>query len=198
MAPVFKAEGFIWLIVGIFWVVAQIAGAAAKKNQPRRPVDSGDNEPMPPSADPFAELMRKLSEVQRIEAPQQEYKELPEEPVEKPLAFVPRNAWRVGDIEKLPDIQPLRRETAPSPEPAIQSPKVDIRPKMSAFRSTLPAMKLPAMSLRFQPLEINAATGGKPGTHFPTIGKVIDPTDRKALRRAMLSHIIFSPPKALE
>ena len=26
-----KAEGLIWLIVGVFWVIAQIAGAAAKK-----------------------------------------------------------------------------------------------------------------------------------------------------------------------
>jgi hypothetical protein len=62
---------------------------------------------------------------------------------------------------------------------------------MKAFRNTLPAMKLPAMTLRFQPLE-------KSGAKVPNLANVINPADKRTLRRAMLSHIIFSPPKALE
>ena len=30
------------------------------------------------------------------------------------------------------------------------------------------------------------------------LGNIINPADKRTLRRAMLSHIIFSPPKALE
>jgi hypothetical protein len=177
--------GFIWLIVGIFWVVAQIAGAAAKKKQPLR-LPVGDDEQPVSTEDPpalsnvegFAELLRKLAGADefRVEPPQFEEAE------EKP--------WKPGEIEALPEIQPLRRE-APVPEPVLQKQEVSIRPTMSAFRNTLPAMKLPAMTLRFQPLE-------KSSGNFPTLGKIIDLPDRKALRRAMLSHILFSPPKALE
>jgi hypothetical protein len=189
MTPVVKADGFIWLIVGIFWVIAQIAGAAAKKNSPRRPAPSGDDHKTPP-ADPFAELLRNLSAAQQFELPQPEYEELPEEPEPEPL-FIRQNAWHPGDIEKLPDIEPLRRET-PIPEAVEVSPiEAEIRPSMSAFRSTLPTIKLPSVHLSFQRLE-------KSGEKVPDIGKLIDPSDRKTLRRAMLSHILFSPPKALE
>lgn len=190
MTPVVKADGFIWLIVGIFWVVAQIAGAASKKNAPRRPARSGDDEKPLPS-DPLAELLRKLGDAQQFELPQPEYEELPEEDQEPNTGFVPQNAWRPGDIEKLPEIEPIRRQ-APSHEPVAVSPiEAEFRPSMSAFRSTLPTIKLPSVHLRFQRLE-------KSGENFPNIGNIIDPTDRKALRRAMLSHILFSPPKALE
>jgi hypothetical protein len=182
------AGGFIWLIVGVFWVIAQIAGAAAKKNQPTRPVANG-NEPDTTSGDPFAELMRKMAGIQTFEVPQPEYKELPEEPV-----FAEENPWQPGEIEKLPDIEPLRRETMGQAEtiPAsAEIPGIDIRPKMSAFRNSIPSIKLPAMNLSFHGSETSAR-------NVPALGKIIDPSDKRSLRRAMISHIIFSPPKAME
>jgi hypothetical protein len=171
--------GFVWLIVGIFWVVAQIAGAAAKKNQ-RRPVESGRDDSSAPPVDPFAELMRKLAGGQTFEVPQPQY----EEDQEANLAAT----------ENMPDIEPLRREVMGQtdlPPTPVELPKIAIRPTMRAFRNTLPAMRLPAMTLSFQPSE-------KQGVNFPSIGKIIDPADKKSLRRAMLSHIIFSKPKAFE
>lgn len=209
MTPVIKADGFIWLIVGIFWVVAQIAGAASKKNAPRRTARSGDDNKTSP-ADPFAELLRKLNAAQQFEIPQPEYEELPEEEPEPNPVFVAQNAWRHGDIEKLPEIEPIRRQ-APSHEPAAISPiEAEFRPSMSAFRNTLPAMKLPSMPLglplpavtALQPRGISRSARVQPmeksGENFPNIGNIIDPADRTALRRAMLGHILFSPPKALE
>lgn len=190
MAPVFKADApvFIWLIVGIFWVVSQLAGAAAKKKQPPRPVRPGNDSETPPE-DPFAELLRKLGEAQRMEAPKPVYEELTEEP--EPLP-VPQPVRHVRNIENLPDIQPLRHEEpAPEPEPKPPQVEIPVRPTMKSFRNSFSAMKLPAVNLSFQGLE---KTGGK----VPTIGRVIGTDGRQSLRRAMLSHIVFSPPKALE
>lgn len=176
--------GFIWLIVGIFWVVAQIAGAAAKK-QPPRPVQP-DADPDETPVDPFAELMRKMAGAQSFEVPQPEYNNEPEYEEEQEQAL--------ARIESLPDIEPLRREPMGQPDlpPAsMETPKIDIRPKMSAFRNSVPMIKLPAMTISFQGSE---KSGGK----VPTIGKTLKPSSKTSLRRAILGQIIFSPPKGLE
>jgi len=180
MNTIIKAEagGLIWVVVGVFWVIAQIAGAAAKKNQPPRPVES-DDRPGETPGDPFAELLRKMAGAQTFELPQPEYEEEQEE--------------ALAATERMPDIEPLRRETmgqTDMPPDPVELTKIAIHPAQRTFRNTLPAMKLPAMTLRFQPLE-------KTGRNVPNLGNVINPADKSTLRRAMLSHIIFSPPKAL-
>jgi len=187
MTPVFTASapGFIWLIVGIFWVVAQIAGAAAKKQQASRPV-APDAEPGATPGDPFAELMRKMAGVQPFEIPQPEYNNEPE--------YEEEQEANLAATETMPNIEPLRREVIRQtdlPPSLAELPKIVVRPTMKAFRNTLPAMKLPAMTLRFQPSE-------KTEQNVPMLGKILNPADKASLRRAMLSHIIFSPPKALE
>ena len=85
------AEELIWIVVGVFWVIAQIAGGAAKKKRtPPRPVSGDENhEPSVPSRvegaeDPFANLMRKLAGVQEFKIP------TPPEPVEIPKPATPR------------------------------------------------------------------------------------------------------------
>lgn len=190
-----KAEGFIWLIVGVFWVIAQIAGAAAKKNSPRQPLPgTGEASSLP--ADPLGELLRKLSGAE-------EFRSEPPEPLEMPKAksFTPesprhnevrtKNPWKPGDIEALPDIKPLRRSEPEPAAPAAVPPKADVRSKMSAFRNSIPSIKMPTMSLSFQ----------GSGTVVPktqNLGNILSLSDKNSVRRAMLSHIIFSPPKALE
>lgn len=183
------APGFIWLIVGVFWVIAQIAGAAAKKNQPRPPL-SGTGEDRKTSGDPIAELLRKMAGAEefRVEPPPHFAAEQNESPVS-----VSVSPWKPGDIEALPDIKPLRH-TSPAPETAarpLKVPGTDFRPKMSAFRSSVPSIKLPGMTLSFQGSETSVRK-------VQNIGTILNPDDKKTLRRAMLSHIIFSPPKALE
>lgn len=184
--------GFIWLIVGVFWVIAQIAGAAAKKNQPRPPRANAEEEPEP-SVDPLTELLRKMAGVQTFEVPQPEYEE---EPVKK-TSWTPsparRNGMKAADLAALPDIEPLRREIRGQKEmpPApVKIPEINISPKMSAFRSSVPTIRLPTLNLSFQGSESSIRK-------VPNLGKILSPSDKSSLRRAMLSHIIFSPPKAL-
>ncbi|HNX52269.1 MAG TPA: hypothetical protein PKI68_00835 [Pontiellaceae bacterium] len=184
-----KADGgIVWLIVGVFWVIAQIAGAAAKKNQPPRPV-AEEEETGAATEDPFAELLRKMAGAENLHI---EPPVFIEEPQHKP-AFRSSSPWKPGDIEALPDIEPLRHE-APAPEPAAKPaalPEPDLRPKMSAFRNSVPSIKLPTMNLSFQGSETSVRKSSD-------LGKILNPSDRNSLRRAMLSHIIFSAPKALE
>jgi hypothetical protein len=189
MAEPVKAEGLIWLIVGVFWVIAQIAGAAAKKNQPRPPGTDSESEEVlrvPPAlsnVDGFAEMLRKMAEAQPIEETQ---------PEPAPV-FVPPPPRRRVDIEKLPDMKPFRREPL-SPEPvakAIKIPEADLRPKMSAFRNSVPSIKMPAMNLSFHGSETSVK-------NVPNLAKILNPADKTSVRRAMLGHIIFSPPKAME
>jgi hypothetical protein len=182
--PVVKADGLIWLIVGVFWVIAQIAGAAAKKNQSLRPPVSDDNSgepPAPSNVEGFAELLRKMAGAEEFRVEPPEHEELPEE---KP--------WKPGEIETLPEIKPLRREIPSERSPVPSAvPEIDIRPKMSALRNSIPSIKLPAMNLSFRGSETSVR-------RVPDIGRILNPSDNTSLRRAMLSHIIFSPPKALE
>ena len=189
-----KAEGFIWLIVGVFWVIAQIAGAAAKKNQPRPPV-SGNEEGNRPSEDPLAELLRKMAGIEELRTEPPRSVELPKEKVFTPpprhSEVRTKSPWKPGDIEALPDIAPLRRAAPEPAAPAPVPPKVDVRPKMSAFRNSIPSIKMPTMNLSFQ----------GSGTVVPkaqNLGNILSLSDKNSVRRAMLSHIIFSPPKALE
>lgn len=187
MAEPVKAEGLIWLIVGVFWVIAQIAGAAAKKNQPRPTGTDSESEEVlrvPPAlsnVDGFAEMLRKMAEVQPIEE------------TEPAPVFVQQPPRHRVDIEKLPDMKPSRREP-PSPEPvakAIKIPEADLRPKMSAFRNSVPSIKMPAMNLSFHGSETSVK-------NVPNLEKILNPADKTSVRRAMLGHIIFSPPKAME
>jgi len=188
------AEELIWIVVGLFWVIAQIAGGAAKKKRPPpSPIDDEDREA---PDDPFADLMRKLSGVQEFKIPEppgpprSELRSATGEPQEQ---FVPENPWTPEEIGTLPDAKPLNRKPVtlePVTEP-VDVPEVDIRPTMSSFRSVMPSMKLPSMKLSFQ-------TSEKSTKISPMLGNIINPSDKRTLRRAMLSHIIFSPPKALE
>lgn len=190
-----KAEGLIWLIVGVFWVIAQIASAAAKKNQPRPPLSDTDEQTEPP-ADSITELLRKMAGVDEFRVEPPEFIEDPPKTAVTPIlsrqsGSRTKNPWKPGDIEALPDMTPLRRTTTEPPAPAPVLPKLDARPKMSAFRNSIPSIKLPAMTMSFQ----GSATSVQKA---PNLGKILNPADKSSLRRAMISHIIFSPPKALE
>lgn len=187
------AEDFIWLIAGAFWIIAQIAGAAAKKKAAptfrENPQGEPRHRPTPDSQEPpedlFAELMRQLGGGATFEQP---------EPEETP-SFEEQNPWKPGEIEELPDIQPIQRIEIPEPpmpekiDVAVE--ELDIRPTMRSFKTALPFMKLPSMTMSFQTSEKNQYG-------VPDIAKIIDPADRKSLRRAILGQIILNPPKALK
>jgi len=201
-----KADGLIWLIVGIFWVIAQIAGAS-KKKMPPQSLSNDREEGVPPPVDPFAELMRKLTGAQEFKIPEPpgpplgEARFVTEEPKEffEPEPPESKPAWSVGEIEKLPDMKPLHRD-APKPAPVVVDKlgkKIggNIRPTMASFRNTLPAMKLPSMRLRFQCVaQDRNIDSGK------VIGRAeqLELKNQKALRRAMLNHVILGKPRGLD
>jgi len=195
------AEELIWVVVGIFWVIAQIAGSSKKKKAPPFRVNpQGEPRPMDeekggPAEDPFADLMRKLTGVQEIKAPTT--------PESTPLPrAVPLPRKGEMHLASAPSPEPM---PAPKPKPITEVAEVDIRPTMSSFRSIMPAMKLPSMKMSFRPSDprysesaFGDAERPKSTPISPMLGKIINPADKRTLRRAMLSHIIFSPPKALE
>lgn len=201
------ADDLVWLVVVIFWVIAQIAGASAKnKKTGKRPAPQ-DAESRTP-VDPFAELLSKLAGVQEFKTPEPE--ETPDYPSEwnvteessrpsEPPKIISRSTPR--DIEKplktdaLPGIEPPRRTRRQHEREMLSedSPQVDIRPTMNAFRSSMPAMRMPPMNLRIGLPSYSESSNGREG-----LGDELHLKNKKALRRAMLSHIIFSPPKALE
>jgi len=185
MNTIIKAgtENWVWIIVGIFWVIAQIAGASKKKKQPLRPVSDEVDDA---SEEPLAHLMRKLAGV--------------------PVEFSEPSPVDATPPSRFPDLRnsidatpPSHRQQTPAPisqesEPVVEpmeAPAVNLRPTMSAFRNTLPTLKLPAIKLNIQGPE-------KTSSHLPSLSNLIKPGDQRALRRTMLSHIVFSPPKALE
>jgi hypothetical protein len=174
-------DGLFPLIIGLIWVIAQVAGAAAKKKNaaPRpAPMRTDDNDSV---EDPLADLMRKLGAGQEFKIP------TPPKPqeiqVERPL--------NTDDIEALPDVKPIqRKEVIPLPE-SIQVPPQDAHPTMSSFKSAMPAIKIPAMKLSLQ-------ASKKSGSGISKVGKIINPSDKQTLRRAILGQIILGKPKALE
>jgi len=192
-----KAEsgGFIWLIVGVFWVIAQIAGAAAKKKRQEAAGETAAPEEGRP-VDPFAELLRKIAGAQEFRVEPPEFEEMPEEDLS--AAF--QTPWKAGEIE--PAHQPLQRppQTQGGLYPAAvnlnpsEKPQVDIQPKMSSFRSSLSPIKQPSMNFSF--------TGASPETRSrgasSGIRSILHPADKTSLRRAMLGHILLGKPKALE
>jgi hypothetical protein len=178
-------DALIPLIIGIFWVVAQIAGAAArKKPKPLRPKPLRPERPEEDTQDdPFADFMRRLGGVQEFNIP-----EPPGEPAETFLADEappPRSQEIQDEMPRLPETVPL-----PVLKPAdVQEP--DLRPSMRSFKTAMPLMKLPTIKLKFQSSE-------KRASDFPRVGKIINPADKQTLRRAMLSHIILGKPKGME
>ena len=182
------AEELIWIVVGIFWVIAQIAGSSKKKMAPPRPRNNDEGEQT--VEDPFADLMSKLSGVQEFKIPE------PPKPVEKTVDAVspPRPQPTQKNAVRTPRLQ--KETPVPKPEPAIEIAEVDVRPTMNAFRNSLPAMKLPSMKLHFQcaPHHDRDVDSGKDIGRIDRLGL----KDRATFRRAMLSHIILGKPKAME
>jgi len=181
------------LIIGLIWVIAQVAGAAAKKkNAATRPSSMKTNNEEP-AEDPFAALMRKIGGVQEFKIPDPSGPPRSElrSTTGEPKKVKADRSWKPDDVKTLPDVKPIRREAAiPEPKP-IQAPLLDAHPKMSSFKSAMPSIKLPAMKLSLQ-------GSGKSGSGVLKIGKIINPADKQTLRRAVLGHIILSKPKALE
>ncbi len=178
------SEELVWVIVAIFWGIAKIVSAAAKKKRSERPHTDASSDT---SNDPIAEQLRKLLGGQDIQVSESTYREIPKVP--------PKNPLESDDVEVLPGMC-----KSIDPQPAISPEKIpekvsefDFRPTMSQFRRGIPSIKLPIMTTTEMPNAIQRRKKTK-----SSLAQLIDPANRKSIRRAMLSHILFSPPKAME
>lgn len=194
-------ETLLPLIVGGVWVIAQIVGAAAKKIKKAAPRSA--HPPPPPSGSnpapehPLEDFLRQFSGDETFRVPEPELIEEVPQPDPAPPPPQPARTDRERISIPEPEIDPPEKQTdITSPVQEIEQVEKEIHPKLSAFHSGIPSFKLPAMpsmSLRVAPPSYAEASHGTQG-----IGQELHLKDRKALRRAMLSHILFSPPKALE
>lgn len=183
------AEDLVWVVVGIFWMIAQIAGNAAKKKRAVSRPTSDKKEA--PTDNPFSDFMQKLVDAQETKP----------QPTPQPSASFETNKRSPEVVSSQTTLHreapPILKATPPQqdqPIPqktAVEDPTVTAHPTLSTFSRAMPAMKLPSMAMHFQTSE--KSTAGS-----PLLKSIIHPADKQSLRRAMLSHIIFSPPKALE
>ncbi len=201
------AEDLIWLVVGLFWAIAQFAGAAAKKKaaERRRSRPAEEQEKPPLARDRFAELMSEITGAQTFDVPEPEA--VAEElPADHPVRRITPAAETSPDIVSMrqaaaiegSNVKPIDRKAKiedASVRP-IEEVETHVRPRMSSFRRGIPSIRLPSIPSMNRTIDVPSYTEAASGTQG--IGKELHLKNRKALRRAILSHIIFSPPKALE
>ena len=177
----FNIDSLIPVIIGLIWVVAQLAGAVAKKKKTQPRITDEEKSP----TDPFAELMRKLSGVQEFKIP------APPEP-EKRLAQALPTAPAPLKTQDEKKTQTMQKKV-----PASLVSIVNIQPPTSSFQSAMPSMKLPSMS--FQSLPSLSGASAKKGGGLPSkLEKIINPSDKQTLRRAILGHIVLGNPRGMD
>jgi hypothetical protein len=188
------AEELIWLVVGVFWVIAQIAGNSAQKKLKERQLQSSETEDtdQPPVDGRMAELVRRLSGVQEIR--------IPEPPPPRELR----------KRHHKPTHRSSESEKQSAPEKAVRKTKLDapkeitemeFRPSMNSFRNAMPTIQLPSIKLPSMKLHYQCAAHHDRDVdsgHETGRAAHLNLKDRKALRRAMLNHVILSKPKAFE
>jgi len=204
MNHIVKADGggemLLWLVVGIFWVIAQIAGAGKRKARPgqreaqreelNRIAREGEAEAErneETDIDPFSDLMRKLAGEQPRPVPVQPVREKPK-PIPPPPSTGTQHAPAPKPATRLPRSE-LRSATGVEPA-KTEAIDVEAPAKQKGSSLAMPSMKLPLIRAGFQSID-------QSGAGFPRIIRELDLTGRNALRRAMLSHIIFEKPKGL-
>jgi hypothetical protein len=175
-----ELDNFIPLIIGVFWIIAQVAGNSKKKSKPgNRPAP---DRPEKSRMNSLNELMQQLSDAQEVTIPP------PPQPVE-----IKRQPEPIKSTAQPFAVPHTPKPVVKAPE-IIEIPEVAIRPTMSAFRNSMPTMKLPSMKLHFQCAthhDRDVDSGKKMG--FDT---KLGLTDRTAIRSAMVNHIILGKPKA--
>lgn len=202
-----STEGLIWLVVGVFWIIAQIFQSAAQKKQKeqkeqgRKEGDRDDEsfDVPPAAAESFADLVRRLSGEQErfVEPPEWIEAEDEQMPASEPVAVRSQAAWSRSELEQLPDIEPAKRARISVLTPKPREPSVDVaqhlRPKLSDFRTGTSMIKLPSMILRMSsPTLSTSASDRSRNATAPNL------RDRRVLRRAMLGHVILDKPRALQ
>ncbi len=199
------ADAFVWIILAVFWVVAQVISKAARRLPPSKP-QSPPRPHQPPGAMP-SELQAFLDSLAQA---QKESTEPP--PLDRPLRPIPygqtvapppppQQVRRKHNPRKTKpaaltqeDIRSPRTSTPPAPEPAVVWHDDQHPNAAPAHRPDLKRQFMAATEQAFRIKTPSMTTGGQHRKPNPHLQKML--TGKAALRQAMLSRIVLGPPKA--
>lgn len=175
------AEGIIWLVIIIFWGIAQLLNAI--KNSQRNS-DSGkphqqrpNNRPNRPPPASLPDFLEAILEQKQTQAP-------PPTPVRKPRPEPVQPAPAPALSAKEEELRETKRRRDAEQEGAFSARPSETISGMRSFK--LPSIKLP--------------TTGNPLSHNKVKRKpkmAFDLRNNNNLKRAVLTRILIGPPKAL-
>lgn len=210
-----KADLIIWIVLAVFWVIAQLATRARKRPPPRIPqVPRTPATPARSVEDDLAAFFESLATAQK---PPDDSLSRPMRPVpyEQPKPAPPPQLTPQGRrlIEKRPRATRKRVSTAamtPSPPPAPppvfipEIPQVTLEaiplpeaadPLNLRSRSVMP--KTPLLSSKAFKMPMMKLGGStRRGRVAPAVGEAL--AGRTAVRTAIITRAILGPPKAFE
>lgn len=208
-------EGIIWLIILIFWGIAQAVQKSRNARRPGGPAAPG--RPAAPFDDELREMLEQLSGrsaapergefVEEIELederpappppprpkppPPPRREPRPPRPVQHAHARPPQRPSR-----PLPPIEPL--EPGAIPEMAAAISAEDFAAASASLRSGLNA---PGLSMRMKGMRMQGIatmpSGNPSGRHGAPLLTLRDLRDERQLRRAILAKAILDPPRGL-
>lgn len=202
------ADAFVWIILAVFWVVAQVISKAARRLPPSKP--QSPPQPHQPRGAMPSELQAFLNSLAQA---QKEATEPP--PLDKPLRPIPYGQT-VAPPPPPPSQQQVRRKHKPKTAQRATLTLADIQSRDAAAPPAVepavvwhgdqhsrvaPAQK-PDLSRHFlaateKAFRIKTPSMTTTGQHRKTnsqLQKML--TGKAALRQAMLSRIVLGPPKA--
>jgi len=209
------AEAVIWIVLAVFWVIAQLISRAARRLPPTRPQSAPRPQPRQAVPSELQEFLNSIAELQREEQRQQGQPAAAPPPLDVPMRPIPYGQTAAAVAAQPPPTQQFKRKqkgkqhpkTAPArpgnavgPEPAASAPEaVPWQPRMSSSstaqqRTDTARQFLAATESAFKMKMPTMTPGGQHRKPSARLQKIL--TGKEALRQAMLSRIVLGPPKA--
>ena len=210
------AEAFIWIILAVFWVIAQLISKAARRLPPTRPQSAPRPQPRQAVPSELQEFLNSIAELQREEQQRQGQPAAAPPPLDVPMRPIPYGQTAAPVAAQPPPSQQFKRKqkgkqhpkaTAPAqhreavradsvPQPPDATPW---QPHMSSLSTTQQRTDtarqfLAATESAFKMKMPSMTPGSQHRKASPRLQKMLK--GKAALRQAMLSRIVLGPPKA--
>ena len=205
------ADALVWIILAIFWVVAQVISKAARRLPPSKPQSPPRPQPRGAVPSELQDFLNSLAQLQSgpIEPPPLDTPLRPipygqtVAPPPPPQPHQPQPQTRRKHKQKAPKhVDPVIEEVLPPTPAAPQSlaevsfdSRVEALPRaVTAQRTDTARQFLAATEKAFRMKMPTMTPGGQHRKPSPLLQKML--TGKAALRQAMLSRIVLGPPKA--
>lgn len=203
-------EGIIWIIILIFWSIAQYVqkNRTAQRRPPVRP-----GQPPPPPARPptpmeteLQDLLRELTGQPPVMQEQEEEVELEPEPVRPPPTPPPQRTLASARKPAPPAPPPVRRAPEPVVRSTLRPPPSDTTASVGELSEGMGAafahsgkmpgltLKMPSVSLR----GISFSGSSRPGQTPSPVLKLSSLRQPATLRQMVIGRLVLDKPKALE